>query len=140
MWIHSDSFLVEGINWKLCVAFICNQSITFSSSYQHAKLKVSAPSSLTAWQVSFSSHHLSAPCVDVVFQVTQAVVRRHDPCQPAVQGQVRRLVCHQEQQTLGLWPPTHRFLKTGSEQTGQSVKTLETKQSMKSNHAVLCWC
>lgn len=109
------------------MAFICNHSITLSSSYQHAELKVSAPSSLTASQVSISSHHLSAPCVDVVFQVTQAVVRRHDPCQPAVQGQVRRLVGHQEQQTLGLWPPAHRFLKTGSEQTGRRVKSLKTK-------------
>lgn len=62
-------------------------------------------------QVSPSSHHPSAPCVDIVFQVAQAVVWRDNPCQPAVQGQVRRLVGHQEQQTLGLWSPAHRSLK-----------------------------
>ncbi len=80
----------------------------------NAQLKGPALLSMTSQhQVSSSSHHPSAPCVDIVFHVTQAVVRRDNPRQPAVQGQVRWLVGHQEQQTLGLWSPTHRSLKKG---------------------------
>lgn len=70
---------------------------------------------MSSFNSDSSSHHPSAPRVDVVFQVTQAVVRRHNPRQPAVQGEVRRLVGHQEQQTLGLRSPTHRPLKQETE-------------------------
>lgn len=59
----------------------------------------------------WASHHPGAPSIDVVFQVTQAVVRNDNSCQSAVQGEVRGLVGHQEQQTLGLWTPTHSSLK-----------------------------
>lgn len=61
--------------------------------------------------VSPAPHHPGAPRVDVVLQVTVPVVRHHDPSQPAVQRQVRRLVGHQQQQTLGLRSPTHRVLQ-----------------------------
>lgn len=57
------------------------------------------------------SHHPGAPFVDVVLQVTQAVVRHDDPGQPAIQGEVRRLVGHHEQKTLCLWSPTNVSLK-----------------------------
>lgn len=77
----------------------------------NAHLKVSPLSSLTLQGFSSSPHHPSASCVDIVFQVTQAVVWNDDPCQPTVQGQMRRLISHQEQQTFGFWAPTHCFLK-----------------------------
>ena len=56
------------------------------------------------------SHHPGARRVDIVLHVTQAVIWRDDSCQAAVQGQVGRLVGHQEQQTFGFWPPTHLSL------------------------------
>lgn len=73
-------------------------------------LKVLALSSLTLQWFSSSPHHPSASCVDIVFQVTPAIVWHDDPCQPTVQGQVRWLISHQQQQTLGFWAPTHCFL------------------------------
>lgn len=68
---------------------------------------------LKVWHFSFCKfpHHPGAAFVDVVLQVTQAIVWHDDPCQPAIQGEVRRLVGHQEQQTLCLWSPTNSPLK-----------------------------
>ncbi|KAA8585953.1 hypothetical protein FQN60_007522 [Etheostoma spectabile] len=54
--------------------------------------------------------------------VTQAIVWRNNPCQPAVQGKVRWLVGHQEQQALGLWSPTHRPLKDRSRGSSSSCE------------------
>lgn len=39
---------------------------------------------MSIWKLIFFSHHLSAPCVDIIFQVTQAVVWHDNPCKPAV--------------------------------------------------------
>lgn len=61
--------------------------------------------------MSFCSHHPGASCVDIVLQVTRAIMRCDNPSQTTVQSEVGRLVGHQEQQTLCLWSPTYRLLK-----------------------------
>lgn len=105
------------------------------SNWDHVNLRcndcgVKSFSSLTPQKFPSPSHHPCAACVDVVFQVTQAVVGCDNPCKPAVQGQVRRLVSHQEQQALGLWSPTHRFLKERRKR--DEIRTL--RKTLRSNY------
>lgn len=74
--------------------------------------------------LSFCSHHPGASCVDIVLQVTQAIMWCDNPGQTTVQGEVGWLISHQEQQTLCLWSPTHRLLKGRQKEKEIKIFTL----------------
>lgn len=63
---------------------------------------------------SSSSYHLSGGAVFIpLIEVTPPIVGLDEASQPAVQSEVRNIVCGEHQQVVGLLPPPDLRLFTG---------------------------